>query len=108
MSRQAGWLLGYKDGKKVLGQLLIHMKIGFSKFGFPGFPLNSMFYDINGTHNKSIQIDMIFKYIFCPGLPGKCLHKSAKKTQNVAPQHFVNFRHFRKDIFQEGLDEKNT
>ena len=55
------------------------MKRGLAKFGFSGFPLNSMFYYINGTHNKYIQIEMIFKYIFHPGLPGKCPYKSTKK-----------------------------
>ena len=54
------------------------MNIGFSKFGFPGFPLNYIFYYINGTHNKSIQIDMILKYMFHPGVPGTCLRKSTK------------------------------
>ena len=33
-------------------------------FWFPVFPLNSIFYYMNGTRNKSIQIDTMFKYIF--------------------------------------------
>ena len=51
------------------------MNIGFYTFMFPGVPSNSICYYINGTHDKSIQIDMIFKYMFDPGLPGKCLQK---------------------------------
>ena len=84
------------------------MKIGCAKFGFPGFPLNSIFYYINGTHKKSIQIDIIFKYISNPGLPGKCLRKSVKKSQTGAPQDFATFRHVYKDIFQEVLDVEYT
>ena len=59
-------------------------------FRFPGFPLNSIFYYMNGTRNKSIQIDIIFKYIFHPALPGKCLCKSVKNHQYVAPACWCN------------------
>ena len=64
------------------------MKMGLLKFGFSGFPLNSIFYYINGIHKKYIQIDMIFKYIFHPGLPGKCLCKSLENSPNVAKATF--------------------
>ena len=38
----------------------------------------------------------------------KISDKSIKNRQNVAPQHFVNFRYFLKDISQEVQDEKYT
>ena len=78
------------------------------KIWISGFSFKFDFYYTNGTHNKSIRIDMIFKYIVHPGLPGKCLRESAKKTLNVAPQDFVNFRCVCKDMFQEVQDETYT
>ena len=56
---------------------------GIFEFRFSRTPSISIFHYINGTRNKSIQIDMIFKYIFHPGLPGNCLYKSVKKSPNL-------------------------
>ena len=57
-------------------------------FSVSGISFKFDIYYMKGTRNKSIQIDMMFKYIFHPGLPEKCLHKSIEKSQNVAKATF--------------------
>ena len=63
---------------------------------------------MNGTRNKSIQINIIFKYIFILDFLENVFVKVSKNHQMLLKQHFVNFGYFFEDIFQEVQDETYT